>query len=422
MADTHSQTIAMPPHSTFAASAIRGAYLGLLIGDALAAPVHWFYQPSEIVRLYGTLKDFVPTPQTHPGSIMAVSNTGGGGRGKQTGSVIGDVINHGKKQYWGQSGVHYHRGLRAGENTLNAQCARVVARSISASPQGVADPSSILAAYVTFMTTPGSHTDTYADTSHRMFFANWARGVPPAACADNDGHNTDSAGGLCSLAPVALAALARELRTAPTPASSFSSLSTISAKGEAGEAGKSAATTASPPAWLPGVQVACVAHLALTHRSAVMARYASIYGELVARAALAPRGVDHLRPLIAVAAKQAGFDVAATVAAYPPGIKGDKSAIGAGGAFSSACYISDSLPSSLFLAYKYAGDAEAALVANTNVGGDNVGRGAIIGGLMGAHWGEGVWPARWRELLFEGPAIHAEAAALAVAVGAAAGV
>ena len=29
--------------------------------------------------------------------------------------------------------------------------------------------------YAAFMTTPGTHNDTYAATAHRMFFANWVR-------------------------------------------------------------------------------------------------------------------------------------------------------------------------------------------------------------------------------------------------------
>ena len=37
----------------------------------------------------------------HPSSIMQLSNTGGAGRGSQTGNIIGDVINHGKKKFWG---------------------------------------------------------------------------------------------------------------------------------------------------------------------------------------------------------------------------------------------------------------------------------------------------------------------------------
>jgi len=31
-----------------------------------------------------------------------LSNTGGGGRGGDVGEIIGTVINHGKKKYWGR--------------------------------------------------------------------------------------------------------------------------------------------------------------------------------------------------------------------------------------------------------------------------------------------------------------------------------
>jgi hypothetical protein len=46
---------------------------------------------------------------------------GGAGRGGKEGNIIGDVINHGKKQYWLVPGTHYHATLQRGENTLNAQ-------------------------------------------------------------------------------------------------------------------------------------------------------------------------------------------------------------------------------------------------------------------------------------------------------------
>jgi hypothetical protein len=47
---------------------------------------------------------------------MNLSNTGGGGRGSDKGSIVGDVILHGKKEYWMKGGqYHYHHGLHAGE-------------------------------------------------------------------------------------------------------------------------------------------------------------------------------------------------------------------------------------------------------------------------------------------------------------------
>jgi hypothetical protein len=72
--------------------------------------------------------------------------------------------------------------MAAGENTLNALCARVVLRGI-ADNGGKYDARRFLADYVKFMTTPGSHNDTYAESFHRDFFAAWARGVAPEDCA-----------------------------------------------------------------------------------------------------------------------------------------------------------------------------------------------------------------------------------------------
>ena len=43
-----------------------------------------------------------------------------------------------------------------------------------------------------------------ASTCHRMFFANYIKGVPPSQCADNDGHNTDAIDALTLTVPVIL--------------------------------------------------------------------------------------------------------------------------------------------------------------------------------------------------------------------------
>jgi len=66
----------------------RGAYWGGLIADSLALPVHWYYNPADIVKQFGRITGFRPPASHHPSSIMSLSNTGGAGRGGQTGSII----------------------------------------------------------------------------------------------------------------------------------------------------------------------------------------------------------------------------------------------------------------------------------------------------------------------------------------------
>jgi ADP-ribosylglycohydrolase len=57
--------------------------------------------------------------------------------------------------------------------------------------------------------------------------------------------------------------------------------------------------------------------------------------------------------------------------------------------------VEDSVPSVLYLALKYRDRSEQGLVANTNLGGDNVHRGAVLGALLGAANGLEAFPSRW---------------------------
>jgi ADP-ribosyl-[dinitrogen reductase] hydrolase len=91
-------------------------------------PVHWYYNPDDIRKQFGTISGYQGPKDTHPSSIMSFSSTGGHGRGDQRGSVIGDVICHGKRDAWGVPNAHYRRGMSAGQNTLNALCARCALR------------------------------------------------------------------------------------------------------------------------------------------------------------------------------------------------------------------------------------------------------------------------------------------------------
>jgi ADP-ribosylglycohydrolase len=345
----------------------RGIVLGGAVADALAMPTHWYYDPRALKADYGEVREFVKPKFEHAGSIMGLSNTGGAGRGSQEGDVIGAVINHGKRDHW-RRGVHYHCTLQAGENTLNTQVTRLLVRTMTET--GGYSAKSFLDAYVAFMTTPGSHNDAYAESYHRMFFANYAKGVAPEKCAGDDGHNIASMGGFVMLPPVAMYAAAQAASGAD---------GTIDIEAAAAAAGAAAG-----------------AHVLLTHRSAFLSKQANIFGQLIARVAL---GVP-LKDAIRVAGAALGLDIEKLAArASPP--------------FGTACYIEDSFPWLLFLAYKYGDDFEAAMVKNVAVGGENVHRGAALGALLGAAHGADAIPSRWRSGLYEAKQTAAEADAFA---------
>jgi ADP-ribosyl-[dinitrogen reductase] hydrolase len=327
---------------------VRGALWGMFVGDALAMPVHWYYDVAALRRDFGTIRDYQAPKDHHPSSIMTLASTGRAGRGSQEGEVVGGVILHGKKRLWGRPNTHYHQGLRAGDNTLNLLCARVLLRTLNAA--GRYDSAAFLREYVAFMTAPGSHNDTYAESYHRDFFANYARGLPPERCAGAESHDTASIGGLVSL-PLVMIAESR----------------------------------GSDPA------AALLTHLRLTHRSATLERYALALGELLPRLLQDP--APRIEARAGAVAESLGFPAAKVVERIRREQRSDRDVIG--GLLSPACYIDQSFPAVLYLAARYPDDFEAAQIANANAGGDNCHRGAVLGAILGAALGFRAIPERW---------------------------
>lgn len=313
------------------------------VADALAMPVHWYYNPMDIFRDFrGGISGLEDAPARHPSSIMSLHSTRQGGRSyrqnEQQKEIVGDVILKGRRQLWNQSKVHYHHGMKAGENTLNAHCARVVIRALHDNT-GHYDQSRFLDAYIELMTAdPAQHPDTYAESYHRGFFSNLEAGKPSHQCGAVT-HDTASIGGLVTIAPIVFSE--RLLGTS-----------------------------------LEDVQDLCVAHLSLTHPDQHLAKvcrdYVALLDELMFR-----QEEDAATIISAWSKRSVGLQLSEIMEK----IHSDNDVIG--NLFSSACYISDSWPSVLYLAHKYAASMKAGLLSNTNLGGDNVHRGSILGVLLG---------------------------------------
>jgi len=179
--------------------AISEAIWGMVIADAIAMPVHWFYQIDEIKRRYnGWIQGYRAPCEKHPTSILTISNAEGSGRAAGTGAkpikpVIGSVILHDKLKFWtsGSRSTHYHQGMAAGDSTLTALCCLQILQALNeCDPDGDSTDGRTLrgAAFerlVSFLTTPGSHNDTYAESFIRAFFQDWAQlDSPPTAAED----------------------------------------------------------------------------------------------------------------------------------------------------------------------------------------------------------------------------------------------
>ena len=347
-----------PIINPLAAARVKSALQSVFIGDALSMPVHWFYNPIDIQSAFpGGITQMEAAPEIHPSSIMSLHSTVAGGRktvsqrrrkNGPTQEIVGDIILRGKQQYWGIPNQHYHRGMQAGDNTLNACCARVMIRCLIGS-SGEYNKQQFLDDYVEFMTAEHpQHPDTYAESWHRGFFANRERGKPLDKCGAVT-HDTPSVGGLVAVVPLALKLL-------------FDS---------DGDESK-----------LEQVCKTCREQLMLTHPDELLARVCDamvvLFFELLQR----DEADDVLPVLVRASRCIPGVDLNTHWQKAP----GDMHVVG--GTYSTACYITDSWPSLLYLAGKYQHSAEAAMLANTNLGGENAHRGSVLGAIVSIIQGE----------------------------------
>ena len=302
-------------------STFEQAYLGSLIADAAAMPVHWYYDRDALLAEYGEITSYLAPRNPHTGSILW--------RSQYTPLNEKGEILHDQAQYWGQRGIHYHQFLKAGENTLNYQLATELVHL--SEKNGGYDPDQWLAHYIAYMLTPGSHRDTYLEEYHRGFFTRYAQGKAPRKCSIQDEH----IGGLAQVPALCHILSDKDL---------------------------------------PELRAAVKEHVGLTHSHANVLRAADTLTRLLFRIA---EGV----PLRDAIVREAGDWISGTKAekwtAQP-----DTYIIGQ--RFSPACYIAESMPASLYLAWKYHTDFSTGITANTMVGGDNCHRGAVLGSLLAA--------------------------------------
>lgn len=304
------------------------ALKGALVADALAMPVHWYYDRIALKRDYGLVDRFLPPRNPHPDSILHRSSY-------KPEFPVADIL-HDQAKYWGQHGVHYHQQLEAGENTLNLQLACALYKQVSST--GRYDPKAWLHLYVDCMRLPGWHRDTYVEEYHRAFFTNLARGKNLEDCGTADIH----IGGLAGV-PALFAAM--------------------SSGGQE---------------FVANVR----RHVSLTHHCPEVLEAAMA----LARILLALETGSGLREAI--------FEHASGWAGERKFLKWSKDPdeVVVGHHLSTACYIQDAFPAALYLAWKYAADFSAGIIANAHCGGDNCHRGAVVGALLGM---ENEIPPRW---------------------------
>ena len=325
-------------------SRVKGTLIGFYAGDSLAMPVHWYYDINQLKNDFGTITKYEEPKSRFPGSIMNLSNTGGGGRGSDKGSIIGDVILHGKKEFWGRGkGFHYHHGMKAGENTLDALITRLLIQNMNKNKN--LDIDDFINEYIKFMTTPGNHNDTYAGTWHRMFFKNWIEGIEPSQCPDNDGHNVDSIDSLMLIPPIIIAYKNKS-------------------KEERNHAIKSIIQSTR--------RISDLSY----HYAFGELLYNVLNGQTMQEASIICANTLRINLISMVRSHQHDDPM-------------------------TACYLDSAVPAMLIFAYKYGNDPETLLLKSTNAGGENVARTSLLGALAGAQYGIEGLPERFRNDLLK---------------------
>lgn len=297
------------------------AYEGSLVADALAMPVHWYYDTEALRHDYGIVDRFLAPKNPHPSSILWRSHY-------DALNERGDILRE-QSQYWGMRGIHYHQFLRAGENTLNFKLAQELFNLVK--ELGHYDGDAWLAHYIEKMLEPGWHRDTYVEEYHRAFFNRYAQGKKPRQCGISDEH----IGGLASVP-----ALCAALEGMP----------------------------------LLELRATVKEHIGLTHAHANVLRAADTLVRLLWE-------ITHGATLREAIRREAGDWISGNKSdswLHQP----DEHVVGS--RFSPACYIADAMPAALYLSWKYHTDFAAGLTANAMVGGDNCHRGAVVGSLLGA--------------------------------------
>ncbi len=331
------QTIVIPPDDA-TMQTDRCPFLGTLIAEAVAMPVHWYYDQSAIDRDYPELAEaatsgravYLAPRNPHPGSILWRSQW-------TPPSPQFDILRE-QSEFWGQHGIHYHQFLEAGANTLNYRLAAELYEMVRR--DRCYDAEKWLDHYVSLMLEPEWHRDTYIEEYHRHFFANLAAGRKPINCGVRDVH----IGGLVPV-PALVAALGprhHDLREI--------------------------------------VRL----HVGLTHKDPDVLSAADVLVRILIaampRADSDPRSADATIEVVREAILEHGREwiSASQIAAWAR--LSDKQLVG--GTLSSACYIDDAFPAALALAWRHAGDFTAGIVANARCGGDNCHRAAIVGSLL----------------------------------------
>ena len=330
------------------------AATGARIGDALAMPAHWYYDTRELAAEFGRIDAYLSPSPHHPGSILWRSHYE---PTEPEFDILGD-----ERRHWGNPGVHYHRNLVAGENTLNIKLMNLALALVD--EQGRYNRDEYLERYRAYLLRPADHRDTYVEECHRGFFENLRRGIPPERAAVAEIH----IGGMVAVVPL---------------------YARLRAIGHTHEAAGDAVHR----------------HVSVTHGGVLIERaidtLVRIAGEVLEGCGDEPPGLERLATVLRRHLDRQDLEylrgpIARRAASEEP-------ARVIGPRYSPACYLDGAMPATFYLMLRYADRPRDGLIENVMAGGDNCHRGAVLGALYGLAGGASVFPDSWIKGLVYNP-------------------
>ena len=378
---------------------LRNALWGLFAGDSLAMPAHWIYTRTTLSEVFpGGIRTYLDPPDPHPESFMFkmaydpdLKNAARLGRSvdilhrharfhesnyEPPGlPPTGRDYRNGRFYPDPKIRYHYHHGLKKGENTLNAHLVRVLMRSIV--KNGRYNPEDFLESFIGHLTTPGNNADPYTEVALRAWFENYSRGLPPEACAASQRHvwSIGSHGGI--MRPMVLSALA---------GNAYQGLGFALEHQQLTHRSENIAAALGILVPLFHALLSGAAPEAALSRHAGQIHLPSILGKELNRTYREYNGPKNIPGpemwRIHTTLQEKPFDLGRL-------LEEKKDAEIIVELLATSCYPEHGVPLLLVFAGRFPGQAEKALLANVNAGGDNVHRGMILGLLVGA-MGDGI--------------------------------
>ena len=373
---------------------MKNALWGAFVADAMAMPVHWYYQRKYIQEGFdGGITKYEDAPHPHPESFMVGNNYHPNiTKAKELGRPF-DIAHehirfydtnyndfnialavhageHKNAMPQKDERYHYHHGLKAGENTVGANLMRVLIRSVI--KEGKYNQERFIEDFVSYLTTPGLNKDAYTEVYIRAWFENYSKGVPPHACAEEQRNvwSIASNGGII-----------RPLLLSLTSKSTFQALGVALQHQQITHRSDNVSSALTVLVPLLRELLAKKPPMPTLKNAASKVQRTKISGEELSKTYADHNGPgnipkDEMWDIHTQFSDQT-VDLDALVKAFS-----ENEILGS--VFTTGCYPEQSLPVLMYLLYKNDFDFEASVLANANAGGDNVHRGIILGMLAGA--------------------------------------